>query len=67
MLPQAGDCETIRSGLLARPISALTAVGFIAAGLCLAGRHQDRDARIYGWGLGAVGLASLLFHASATT
>lgn len=65
MVPQAADCETIRDGLLAQPVEALSALGFVGAGIWLAARHPNRDVRWYGTLLTSVGASSLLFHASA--
>lgn len=65
MIPQAGDCETIHAGLLAQPVDALSALGFVGAGVWVAARATDRDRRWYGVLLASVGASSLLFHASA--
>lgn len=67
----AGDCEAVRSGLLAQPSNAISSLGFVVAGLWLAVRGA-RAFRSRGWafvlvGLGeiATGLSSFVYHGPA--
>lgn len=66
MLPQAGDCETLRSTFPAQPVAASTAVAFLVAALWLAHRHRDRDTTVFAGTLAGVGATSLWFHALST-
>ncbi len=66
------DCEALREGLLAQPVNALSALGFVAAGVWLLARGRNRSgparraAAVYGATLVLVGLGSFAYHGPQT-
>jgi hypothetical protein len=56
----AADCEVIGAGFLGQPVNALTALGFVVAGVIVMGRRTDRV--WVGIALIATGIGSFLFH-----
>lgn len=65
---QNGDCELIRSGVLAQPVGAWTSLVFLPLGVWAAGFRPIPlpMAALFGAGFVAVGLASFAGHAAAT-
>ena len=60
-------CERLAPGLLGEPLNALTNLAFIAAGWFVQREAgEDRDARVLGLMVIAIGIASLLFHTTAS-
>ena len=59
--PGAGDCETIRPGVIAQPVNSATSLAYLAAGADLL-FASARPARIFGGLLAANGIGGVAFH-----